>query len=103
MSTNSTALVPARPRASSLLELARELPAVDEPRERIVLRGVRELELGLLALGDVGEDALEAGLPGLVDDPAGLVAHPHDVPVGVQEAVFVVEQARTAWRRPRRS
>ncbi len=58
-----------------------------------MLGGVGELQLGLLALGDVGEDALEAGLSGLVDDPASLVAHPHDVAVGVQEAVLVVEQA----------
>ena len=94
MSTNSTAHVPARPLRQLVLQLARELTPVDEPGERIVLRRVRELQLGLLALGDVGEDALEARLPVLVDDPARLVAHPHDVPVGVQEAVLVVEQAR---------
>ena len=57
-----------------------------------MLRRVRELQLGPLALGDVGEDALEAGLAVVVDDPARLIAHPHDVPVGVQEAVLVVEQ-----------
>ena len=32
--------------------------------------------------------------PVVVDDPAGLIAHPHDVAVGVQEAILVVEQAR---------
>ena len=74
------------------LELARELGAVDEAGERIVLRGVRELELRQLALGDIGEDSLEAGRAVLTDDPASLIPHPHDVPVAVQEAVLVVEQ-----------
>ena len=59
-----------------------------------MLGGVRQLQLGVLALGDVGEDALEARLAVLVDDPARLVANPDDVPVGVQEAVLVVEQTR---------
>ena len=62
MSTNSTAHDDEPCRASSLLELTRELAPVDEAGERIVLRRVRQLELGQLALGDVGEDALEAGL-----------------------------------------
>ena len=76
------------------LQLTGELPPVDEPGERIVLRRVRELQLGLLALGDVGEDALEAGLAVVVDGPAGLIANPHDAAVGMQEAILVVEQAR---------
>ena len=49
------------------LQLTGELPPVDEPGERVVLGRVRELQLGLLALGDVGEDALEAGLAVVVD------------------------------------
>ena len=76
------------------LELAGELAAIDESRERIVLSGVRELGLGALALGHVGEDALEAGSAAVVDDPASLVAHPDDAPVRMQEAVLVVEETR---------
>ena len=77
-----------------LFQLPRELAPVDEAGERIVLRRVRQLQLGVLALRDVGEDALEAGPALRVDDPARLIAHPHDVPVGVQEAILVVEHAR---------
>ena len=86
-----------------LLELARELAAVDEPRERVVLRRVRQLQLGVLALGDVGEDALEAGLAVARRRPSAPGREPTRCARRRAGSGTRCRAGPSAWPRPRRS
>jgi len=79
-----------------LHEAVLEEHAVGQARQRVVggliadhLGAALELGLGELAVGDVGDHPVPAHAPVRVGHERGFVAHPHEPPVAVAQAIFV--------------
>ena len=94
MSTNSTAHVPRAPARSSCSSCRVNCRRLTSPVSGSCWAVCVSSSSACLRSVTSAKTPSKQACAVLVDDPARLVAHPHDVPVGVQEAVLVVEQAR---------